>query len=235
MKIETNMIVFENVDNPAKELLPENVQAALDETYVGVSNSPVLARLYSNKVDSGFTVADLDSFVYSFDGEVSTFKTAQALMSRFGVGTDETRNDFKSLFHALNELLDLNDVENLYYMVELYNMVQTKNATSSVGATVRHLYSLNRGRGESGQIPVDEIRKFILLNKSLRREGIVLTATEVFYCSLNWDTEEVFTLIEKGNSLSEALKMYDVGFKTVDEIIEYSDGIPMDWIDRILG
>lgn len=235
MKIETNMIVFENVDNPDKELLPDNVQAMLGETYVGFSQSPILARLYSIKVESGATDDELNSFVYSFEGEVSTFVKAQALMGRFGVGVDETRNDFKSLFHALNELLDLNDVENLYYMVELYNMVHTKNATSSVGATVRHLYSLNRGRNEAGQISVEEIRKFILLNKSLRREGIVLTATEVFYCSLNWDTEEVFTLIEKGNSLSEALKMYDVGFKTVDEIIEYSDGIPMDWIDRILG
>ena len=47
--------------------------------------------------------------------------------------------------------------------------------------------------------------------------------------------EEIFKLLRNGKSLSEALNLHEIGFKTVDEVIEYAGAIPESWIDLILN
>lgn len=236
MKIETDKIIFTEADNPVKENLTFEAQKIVPEGYVGSNTSPILAELYSAKLLSGSSVTDMnETSIGDVPDVIDNLTVSQIVMARFGFGEEAEQQNFKTLFYSLKESLDFNDSENSFYVAQLYMNVMPLVANGSITSTVRHLYGLNRGRDNSGRVPADEIRKFIILNKALRREGIVLTATEVFYCSINWDTSEVFSLIEQGMSLADALKMYDVGFKTVEEIVEYSGGVPMDWIDRILN
>lgn len=236
MKIETDKIIFTEADNPVKENLTVEAQKFIPEGYVGTNPSLILAELYSSKITAGSKVSELDeTFISVIPDVIDNFTISQIIMSRFGFSEESEQQNFTTLFYSLKENLDFNDVDNSLYMAQLYMNVMPLVANGNITSTVRHLYGLNRGRDEAGRVPADEIRKFIILNKALRREGIVLTATEVFYCSINWDTAEVFSLIEQGMSLADALKMYDVGFKTVEEIVEYSGGVPMDWIDRILN
>ena len=234
MKITGNTVTFDKSDNPVKENLTLKAQELLPNDYQGVNPSAILADVYSNKIEAGLTVNELSSItVDEVPDIVDSVTVAGIVMSRFGLTADS--NDFVALFYSMAENLDFNDRENIYYLAQLYTYVKPLVKSNSIGSTVRHLYSLKRGRDEAGRVPISEIRKFILLNKALRAEGVVLTATEVFYCSLNWAEGEVFQLLETGLSLSEAIKLYDIGFKSIDEIVEYSGGVPTDWIDLILG
>lgn len=235
MKITSDKVVFDINDNPSKDVMSAEVSAMLPDYYSGVNSSSILADIYSQKILDGYTVEDLSEIIIAVPDLIDSLTLTKIMMYRFGLQEEADGGFFNSLFYSLNETLDFNDKENIFYITQLHMKVSPLIAGGNIGSTVRHLYSLNRGRDDNGRVPVEEIRRFILLNKALRKEGIVLTATEVFYCSLNWGESDVFSLIEKGLSLNEALKMYDVGFKTVDEIVEYSGGVPMDWIDRILS
>lgn len=234
MKITDNMVLFDKSDNPVKENLTVKAQSLLPNDYEGVNPSAILADVYSSKIENGLSYQELSSVsVENLPDIVDNITVAELVMNRFQVTAE--KNDFVSLFYSLAENVDFNDRENIYYVAQLYNTVKPLVKTNNIGSTVRHLYGLKRGRDEAGRVPVNEIRKFILLNKALRSEGVVLTATEVFYCSINWAESEVFQLLETGISLSESLKLHELGFKTIDEIVEYSGGIPNDWIDLILN
>lgn len=233
MKITDNKVLFSSSENPLKHNLTLEAQALLPETYKGDNDSMVLADVYSQALIRGVTVDELSQVqVDDLPDVIDSFSIAQVVMSRFKIEYDQT--DFVSVFYTLKNDIDFNDTDSLNYLAQVYSSLSTLVQSKAVGSTVRHLYSLNRGRDRQGRVPVSEVKKFILLNKALRSEGVVLTATEVYYCSLNWKTDEVFKLLETGISLSESLKLYDIGFKTIDDIVEYSGGIPEDWIDLIL-
>ena len=234
MKITDNKVTFDKSDNPVKDNLTVKAQELLPSDYQGVNPSVILADVYSSKIENGITVDELATVTLDkLPDVIDNITVAEIVMKRFSVTAD--KSDFVALFYSLAENVDFNDRENIYYVTQLYNTVKPLVKSNNIGSTVRHLYGLKRGRDESGRVPVNEIRKFILLNKALRSEGVVLTATEVFYCSINWGENEVFQLLETGISLSESLKLHELGFKTIDEIVEYSGGIPNDWIDLILG
>ena len=236
MKITNSQVSFDITDNPVKSNLTEKAQALMPANYEGSNTSAILADVYSAKIENGVTVDELSSVLISEAPEViDSLAVTQIVMSRFGFADEVNRNDFVSLYYSLGESLDFNELDNSYYVAQLYTTVKPLVTASNIGSTVRHLYGLKRGRDESGRVPVSEIRKFILLNKALRSEGVVLTATEVFYCSINWGETDVFRLLESGLSLSESLRLHDLGFKTLDEIVEYSGNIPDSWIDLILG
>lgn len=231
MRIAENKISFEAKESPVRENLSVEAQALIPAGYEGTATSASLANVYGKQLIAGRTVAELSSVeVDEVPENISEFDRTKFILARFGLYNKDT---FTSLFYSLNSHINFDKVENAYYLAEA--LTDLSPLATNVGSTVAQLYSLNRGRDENGLVPVPEIRKFILLNKALRKEGVVITATEVFYCSLNWATDDVFSLIENGKSLSEALKMYDVGFTTVQEIVDYSDSIPTSWIDRILG
>ncbi len=233
MIIKDKMVSFSKNDNPIASLLSEKAQASLPSNYEGTSNSVSLARLYSARLESGITVAELSSVVLDEVSDNINFTRTKAIAKRFG--NDVSRPDFASLFFSLSESLNFEDSENAYYLAEIFSLMGSHNKNANISTTVRHLYSLKKGRDENGRVPSNEIRKYILLNKALRAEGIVLPATEVFYCSIAWSEGEVFNLIERGLSLTDALKMYEVGFKTIDEIVEYGGSVPTSWIDAILN
>lgn len=233
MIIKDKLVSFDKNDNPLASLLTDEARSLVPADYDGTNTSPALARLYSARLVGGSTVAELSSVVLDEVGNNANFVRTQAIAKRFG--SDVSRPDFASLFFSLNENLNFEDKENAYYLAEVFSLMGSQNKNANISTTVRHLYSLNKGRDENGRVPADEIRKYILLNKALRVEGIVLPATEVFYCSLAWNEGEVFNLIERGLSLTDALKMYEVGFKTIDEIVEYGGSVPTSWIDAILN
>lgn len=236
MKITNSQVFFDSSDNPIKSNLTIDAQAFLPENYEGVNPSSILADVYSAKLESGSTVEELSQIAVKDVPEIIDSKTVtEIVMSRFGFADETAKSDFVSLFYSLGESIDFNEVENSFYVAQLYTRVKPLITANNIGSTVRHLYSLKRGRDESGRVPVQEIRKFILLNKALRSEGVVLTATEVFYCSINWEENDVFRMLETGLSLSESLRLHELGFKTIDEIVEYSGNIPDSWIDLILG
>lgn len=236
MIIKDNTVRFTESDNPVKNLLSEKAQALVPADYAGTNKSELLANLYSQKLENGSTVAELSLVALEVSGEQNLLVQTQAIVKRLtDDSVDVKRGDFISTFYSLSEYLNFENQENAYYLVELYNTLDAYHTNLNLGSTVRHLYSLKKGRDENGRIPSAEIRKYILLNKALRAEGIVLPATEVFYCSLAWSEGEVFNLIERGLSLSDALKMYEVGFKTIDEIVEYGGSVPASWIDAILS
>jgi hypothetical protein len=236
MIIKDKFVTFENSDNPVLSNLSENAKALVPADYAGTNTSLSLARLYSAKLENGVSVAELSSVVLDeTPAENNNLVRTQIITKRLGDNVDVKRADFMSLFFSLSESLNFEDKENAFYLVELYNTLSPITNGTNIGATSRHLYSLKKGRDEANRIPVGEVRKYILLNKALRAEGIVLPATEVFYCSLAWSEGEVFNLIERGLSLSEALKMYEVGFKTIDEIVEFGGSVPTSWIDAILS
>lgn len=236
MKITDNQVLFDISDNPIKSNLTDEAQLLVAETYEGNNTSSILADVYSAQLMNGRTVDEMSAVpMDTMPDLIDNMAVTKIIMNRFGFSNESEQSDFVSLFYTLNETLDFNNVENSYYVSQLYSKVKPLVASANIGSTVRHLYGLKRGRDEAGRVPVSEIRKFILLNKALRSEGVVLTATEVFYCSINWAETDVFRLLETGLSLSESLKLHELGFKTIDEIVEYSGGIPDDWINLILG
>lgn len=236
MKITNSQVIFDSSDNPVKANLSPEIQAMLPESYQGTNTSEILADVYSAQLLAGRTVDELS--VVGIDNApdlIDNMAVTKLIATRFGFADEVEKNDFVSLFYTLDENVDFNNVDNSYYVAQLYSTVKPLVASNSIGSTVRHLYGLKRGRDNNGRVPVGEIRKFILLNRALRSEGVVLTATEVFYCSINWAETDVFRLLETGLSLSESLRLHELGFKTIDEIVEYSGGIPEDWINLILG
>ena len=236
MRISNNQVLFDSSDNPVKSNLTSEAQVLVGDTYEGSNSSSILADVYSAQLVKGTSVEDMSVIeVEDMPDLIDNMAVAKLILTRFGYGEESEQSDFVSLFYTLNETVDFNNLDNIYYVAQLYTRVKPLIASNNIGSTVRHLYGLNRGRDEAGRVPVSEIRKFILLNKALRSEGVVLTATEVFYCSINWAENDVFRLLESGLSLSEALKLHELGFKTIDEIVEYSGGIPDDWINLILG
>jgi hypothetical protein len=236
MIIKDQIVRFDENDNPTFNNLSEKAQALVSSDYKGTNTSETLARLYSAKLENGLSVAELSSVVLDeAPAENNNLVRTQIITKRLGNDVDVKRADFMSLFFSLSETLNFEDRENAFYLVELYNSLSSITNGTNIGATTRHLYSLKKGRDENQRIPIGEIRKYILLNKALRAEGIVLPATEVFYCSLAWSEGEIFNLIERGLSLSDALKMYEVGFKTIDEIVEFGGSVPTSWIDAILN
>lgn len=232
LDIKNGVAVFTADDNPVFNNLTPAAQSLMPQDYSGNNNSLLLAELYSKKVESG-ELSNLNQVMFDDEGAVSDFAEAKLLMKRFGLSEKAENPDFISLFYSLNETLDFSNYDNKLYIVELYNSL-SETTQASITSTVRHLYSLNRGRDEFNRVPAKEIKKYVLLNKALRSEGVVLTATEVFYCSLAWSEQEVFNLLEKGLSLSDSLKLHEVGFKTIDEIVEYGSNVPMDWVNQLL-
>lgn len=235
MIIKDKLVSFDKNDNPIASLLTDKARSLVPADYDGTSTSPALARLFSARLENGATVAELSSVVLDEVSDNANLVRTQAIAKRLGNKVDVSRADFASLYFSLSESLNFEDKENAYYLAEVFSVMGSQNANANISTTVRHLYSLNKGRDENGRVPADEIRKYILLNKALRAEGIVLPATEVFYCSIAWNEGEVFNLIERGLSLTDALKMYEVGFKTIDEIVEYGGSVPTSWIDAILN
>jgi hypothetical protein len=229
---KSGVAVFTAEDNPIVSNLTPNAQSLISKDYSGTNPSKLLAELYSNKVEAG-ELSSLDQVKLDNEEVVSDFAEAKLFMKRFGFAEKAENPDFISLFYSLNETLDFSNYDNKLYIVELYNSL-SETTKASITSTVRHLYSLNRGRDEFNRVPAKEIKKYVLLNKALRSEGVVLTATEVFYCSLAWSEQEVFNLLEKGLSLSDSLKLHEVGFKTIDEIVEYGSNVPMDWVNQLL-
>ena len=241
MTVNANKYIFTSSDNPSVELLIKN-GIVVPETYFGESKNALLAKLFTYAINNGVSWERILSPVRlpetHFNGATAEEKAAKlyATINRF---VDVKWNTTVSLYWSLYSLLNFNEEETYYRIAEHYThivlMFGDETFAPSFTALYQNILPVLKTKKETAHIPTENIIEYLLLNRALREEGVVLPMSDVFQCSVIWTGEEIFKLLRNGKSLSEALNLHEIGFKTVDEVIEYAGAIPESWIDLILN
>jgi hypothetical protein len=223
---------FEARDNPT----PENM-LALDPTlviptkYKGENPSPELAALFVNylhkRPEATFETLNAGIPVESSKISLYLYNLFIAQAARFGI------RDAQTVFYTLSDSLQLEKPAHFFYLLTVAD--QYNGATVSVAATLKQLYSFGEGTDENGLITLETLEHYFKLHETLRAEGIMLNAKDVFICSYRWGDNEVLDLLLRGMEISEAIRLYEVGFTTMEEIIEYYGALPDSWITKMLG
>lgn len=83
---------------------------------------------------------------------------------------------------------------------------------------------------------IEAVENLYRLGEVLRAEGVVMETQYLWVASSHWDTDEVITLIGEGMPIARALQLYQLGYESIDEIVNYGAGaIPESWLDRIFS
>lgn len=235
--IET--IIIPANENPSRAKFDDTI--SFPEKYEGANSSPLVTELFRKGLKQGLTVEQMTQV--EFNGELKNVEDENLIMfiarvRRFTPQVPQPK--LQSTYWALKTIIDLNDINNQYLISDNYNKAFTEaGVIPDLSIFYTTLWNeLNRTSTVEDLISPVESKKivnFILLNKSLRDEGIVLPTKEVLACSVRWDKQEIFFLLQQGTKLSEAIKLYDIGFKTVDEVVLYAGAIPETWVDLILN
>lgn len=228
--------IFPPHENPAKKLLEST---NIPKNYEGSSTSQLLTQLFNTAVKTGNTKnlhqISMEQYGMS-DDETLYFFTARVLRFNPTVSV----NTVKNIYWNLKKIIDMNNPTFHYQIAENYQTVQQvfPNIVPDLSIFYKTLFEeqhrINKTVTTVAPVAGEKIVNFILLNKSLREEGIVLPVRETIACSARWEQKEIFTILQQGTKLSEAIKLYDIGFKTVEEIVNYAETIPETWIDLIL-
>jgi hypothetical protein len=234
--IET--IIIPVAENPTSAALNN---AGLPNNYRGETKNSLIVELFNRGLEQGLSFEQMTKVEMNNDS--ATFEDDNLLMfiarvRRFTPQAPQSK--LQSTYWALKTIIDMSDINNHYLIADNYNKTFTDaGVIPDLSIFYTTLWNeFNRTSNIEGFITPVESKKivnFILLNKSLRDEGIVLPTKEVLACSVRWDKQEIFFLLQQGTKLSEAIKLYDIGFKTVDEVVLYAGAIPETWVDLILN
>lgn len=230
------MAVFPPVENPKPSLLV-NAGLTVSNGYKGSSNSETLLNLFVRAVEGGKTVEQLTVKPELEKSGSEKLDQFWVRINRFVTVSQQATNN---LYWGMGEVFPLNTAEKQYVFADYYQTVD--NVFGNVEKMSPNFVSLyrnfaplfNRTETVENIIPTETIINYMLLNKSLRSEGVILPISDVFRCSLVWEKEDIFNILRKGTKLPEALRLHDIGFKTVEEVVEYAGSIPDSWIDLIL-
>lgn len=232
MKFKDGVVKFTAWDNPTREnLLSLDPNLVIPDSYNGLNSTPALAQLFVNAVNNG-DVAEFAELlepletVYEQSGGFEVFSMEAA---RFKVQNPA------AVYYDMLGVLDLNDGDQYYYLLLVCQ--KYKDEMVHVSPTLKILYSYDEqgGRDENGLITLDTLEKYFLLNSTLRDEGIVLDGRSLFICSFRWGERETLNLLLDGMDLQEAVKMYEIGFTTIEEINEYYNSVPASWRSKLFG
>lgn len=232
---------FTAQENPSVQFLSKQ-GIIVPEGYEGSSKNVTLANLFVYALNNGVSWERLMSPVLlpdvSFKGATQEVNVAKlyATINRF---VDVKWNTVVSLYWSLHSTLDFKNEEAYFRLAEHYTHIVITFGNELYAPSFNTLYQTIlpaiQKKKETSFIPTGHIVEYLLLNRALREEGVVLPMSDVFQCSVIWTGEEIFKLLRNGKSLSEALNLHQIGFKTVDEVIEYAGAIPETWIDLILN
>lgn len=213
------------VDATALSLLPTN--------YSGTSENKDLTALFVKtlqKVGSykELNTINLDSIPEDMaKGNALCFATNYLRFIRNGTDFN-IYYDFQRIFKA-SKLSD----NVIYYTLQLLDHYG-ENARFSVFNIVNTILSENPEPVTT--LPsIDKLDNFFNLAKVLRKEGVQIIPASLWLCSTHWNVEEVITMISEGLPVQKAVELYNMGFETMDEIIEYGNDIPSSWLDRIIN
>jgi hypothetical protein len=233
--------VFNKSENPDLKML-ETQNINTPEGYEGVSKNVTLANLFAyalnNGVSWGRLLAPVGLPEEGFNGAAEEENVAKlyATINRF---VDVKWNTVVSLYWSLYSTLDFKNEETYYRLAEHYTHIVITFGNELYAPSFNTLYQTIlpaiQKKKETSFIPTSNIIEYLLLNRALREEGVVLPMADVFQCSVIWTGEDIFKLLRNGKSLTEALSLHEIGFKTVDEVIVYAGAIPETWIDLILN
>jgi len=229
---------FPKTENPKASLLREG-KITTPEGYEGSSNSELLTQLFITAVKTGRTFNQLVETTVKPETDYPVVEEAVELWRRVNRFTDVPYDDIVTLYWSMGRVYPLDTVEKHYIIADYYQTIEKTFGNVDASPNFLTLYEkfgtlFNRNGGTDNPIPTQKIINYMLLNKSLKTEGVVLPMSDVFKCSLVWEKEDIFNILRRGTTLSEALKLYEIGFKTVDEVVEYAGAIPEDWINQIL-
>jgi len=233
MRIVKQVAHFEATDNPtADQLLSLNPDLVIPANYSGKNTNSDLAQLFVDTIAStGATVAELaHNKVAVGDMKKNLFSLFVANATRFGI------KDAASTFYTLQEILDLTSDEKFFYLLNF--AAYYKGEMVSMAPTLRQIYSFPQwedAADDRGLIPLATVDHFLKLSETLREEGIILPSKDLFICATRWGDKEVLDLLFRGLDLEEAVKMYEIGFTTIEEIVEYYGNVPSSWMDKMLG
>lgn len=88
---------------------------------------------------------------------------------------------------------------------------------------------------ETAKPSITQIEEIFKLGLILRGEGVVMSAQYLWIAADKWKPEEVLELLEEGLPIIKALQLYQLGFNSIQEMVEYDDMIPESWIERIFS
>lgn len=230
MRIVNKIARFDRGDNPtAENLLKLDPTLKIAAGYKGSNENLDLANLFVSTIKAGLapSVAALTVGIpvdKSPDPLFNLF-TAQAL--RFHI------KDSAIVFYTLSSSLELSTDTHFFYLLSLAQ--HFSGDMSSIAPTLEQLYKMEEGRNADSIIELATIEHFFELNEVLRSEGIMLPTKDIFICSSHWGDSEVLDLLFRDLDISEAVRMYEIGFTTMEDIIEYYGALPDSWITKMLG
>jgi hypothetical protein len=232
MRKVRNLLRFERADNPSREALHAiDPNLTILPSYTGVNTNPDLARLFVNRLkETQQSVNELSKFSVPMESSATdtprlfTIFVAHAL--RLGIP------DAGSVFYTLSASVPMQTDDKLFYILALSK--HFSGNIVGVASTLKQLLTTDTPRDENGNIPIESLDKFYILNAALRSEGVILPVKEVFLYSCRWGEKDVIELLFKGLDLREATRMYDIGFTTLEDIVAFYGKLPENWIDALL-
>lgn len=218
-------------DNPTRDAINEvDPTVVIPDSYEGNVRSPFLAKLFVAALNNGATFESLSKPVETKIKRKTAYELFVLNCKRYDIPNAD------AIFYDIDDVLDLTADEPFYYL--LYISYKYKDTMGSVSPTLKQLYNFKEekgGRDENGLISEDTLEKFFLLNSTLRDEGVMLDTKSIFICSFRWGEKGTLELLLDGMNLQEAVRMYEIGFTTIEEIHEYYSSVPASWRDKIFG
>ena len=230
MRIVNKIARFEAGDNPtAENLLKIDPTLNITPNYKGTNENLDLAKLFVSTIKAG-----LASSVAALTVGIPFEKSPDSLFNLFTVQSLRFHiKDSATVFYTLSSSLDLSTDVHFFHLLSLAQ--HFNGDMPSVAPTLEQLYNMKEGRNADSIIELETIEHFFELNEMLRAEGIMLSTKDIFICSSHWGDSEVLELLLRDLDISEAVRMYEIGFTTMEDIIEYYGALPDSWIVKLMG
>jgi hypothetical protein len=230
---------YPDSENPTREAIiaiDPTVISMLSQDYNGKNSDPRLAKLFVESITEAGSYDALnivDSKAIPPEMEKGNARKFANRHIRF----NKNNNDFGIYYDFLNIFAtdSLTD-EQLTYAVSIIKTYGNKTRNGVLN-TLNSIYAYKvETLGEKRDIiPLSELENLFALSNVLRKEGIQIGIAHLWICSTHWTTSEVVTMISEGLEIRKAVELYTMGFKTMDEILEYGVSIPDSWLNRLLN
>lgn len=122
------------------------------------------------------------------------------------------------------------------YLASGYSGETLSNVTDILHSIIPfQVQEFNRKVAEFELPTLAEYQNIFELSKILHDEGVVMATNYLWLASRHWSSKTVLSLIEERLPIIKAFQLYQMGFTTLEEMKEYNNMIPEDWLARIMG
>lgn len=230
---------YPDSENPTREAIvaiDPTVISMLPQDYNGKNVDARLAKLFVESITAAGSY-DALNIVDSQNIPAEMRKGNARKFANRHIRFNKGNNDFGIYYDFLNVFSTdtLND-EQLTYAVSIIKTYGNRTRNGVLN-TLNSIYAYKIGvLGEPRDIiPLSELENLFALSNVLRKEGVQIGIAHLWVCSTHWTTSEVVTMISEGLEIRKAVELYTMGFKTMEEILEYGVTIPDSWLNRLLN